>query len=265
MRHDGITAIPRLRRDAALYEPAPLRLPGTIGRPRTKEARLHTLAAPFTAKEARQPPAHGAGLLRSRHAGDRDRLGDCSVGARRPFRRVDPLPCSYAIPRRASHLGPCSTPTSTACSRRSCPGSRATGAPKLPSEKSAATSASRRERQWSDTTIACTMVCLLGLFSIVTLLAARLQARQRQRSAKRWSTRTSVHSSSIHSLLTRKTKTQLFRYWASRAEAFHSSPRPWPTPAMPVTNRRAQRSSPSSRAQADRSSWLCCSSTQVGR
>ena len=44
MRRGGITAITRLRLDAALYEPAPPRPPGTIGRPRTKGARLPNLS-----------------------------------------------------------------------------------------------------------------------------------------------------------------------------------------------------------------------------
>ena len=37
------------------------------------------------------------------------------------------------------------------------------------------------QRQWSDMAIARTTPCLLALFSIVTLLAARLPARQRRR------------------------------------------------------------------------------------
>ena len=44
MRRGNITAITRLRLDAALYEPAPPRLRGTVGRPRTKGARLPTLS-----------------------------------------------------------------------------------------------------------------------------------------------------------------------------------------------------------------------------
>src|SRR4051812_5337660 len=40
----GLVCIPRLRLDAALYEPAPPRRPGTVGRPRTKGARLPNLA-----------------------------------------------------------------------------------------------------------------------------------------------------------------------------------------------------------------------------
>jgi hypothetical protein len=46
-RHDLI-GITRLRLDAALYEPAPPRRPGTVGRPRTKGARLPNLADVLT-------------------------------------------------------------------------------------------------------------------------------------------------------------------------------------------------------------------------
>ncbi|MDE4915212.1 transposase [Methylobacterium sp. 092160098-2] len=66
MRRARITAITRLRLDAALYEPAPPRPPGTIGRPRTKGARLPTLAAILAAKDTRWhavvvPGWYGAG------------------------------------------------------------------------------------------------------------------------------------------------------------------------------------------------------------
>ena len=44
LRHP-VTVVTRLRLDAALYEPAPPRPPGTIGRPRLKGKRLPTLAA----------------------------------------------------------------------------------------------------------------------------------------------------------------------------------------------------------------------------
>src|SRR5215218_3556903 len=42
-RH-GLVCVTRLRLDAALYEPAPPRRPGTVGRPRTKGARLPNLS-----------------------------------------------------------------------------------------------------------------------------------------------------------------------------------------------------------------------------
>src|SRR5262249_22243106 len=43
-----ITVITRLRLDAALYDPAPERQPGTVGRPRLKGARQPTLADRLT-------------------------------------------------------------------------------------------------------------------------------------------------------------------------------------------------------------------------
>lgn len=66
MRRARITAITRLRLDAALYDPAPPRPPGTVGRPRTKGARLPTLAAILAAKDTRwhavvAPGWYGAG------------------------------------------------------------------------------------------------------------------------------------------------------------------------------------------------------------
>ena len=51
-RHDLI-GITRLRLDAALYEPAPPRRPGMVGRPRTKGARLPNLAEVLAHQDTR--------------------------------------------------------------------------------------------------------------------------------------------------------------------------------------------------------------------
>ncbi|KAA0113499.1 hypothetical protein CIW48_29510 [Methylobacterium sp. P1-11] len=67
MRRARITAITRLRLDAALYDPAPPRPPGTIGRPRTKGARLPTLTAILAAEEAGRQGQHGGVSWRGRH------------------------------------------------------------------------------------------------------------------------------------------------------------------------------------------------------
>ncbi|TXM96206.1 transposase, partial [Methylobacterium sp. WL64] len=48
LRGSGVTTITRLRLDAALYDPAPPRLPGTIGRPRKTGARRPTLSKILT-------------------------------------------------------------------------------------------------------------------------------------------------------------------------------------------------------------------------
>src|SRR5205085_4535273 len=49
----NITVVTRLRLDAALYEPAPVRLPGTNGRPRKKGKRLSTLRQVLESKATR--------------------------------------------------------------------------------------------------------------------------------------------------------------------------------------------------------------------
>jgi len=52
-----VTVITRLRLDAALYAPAPVRAPGQRGRPRLKGHRLPTLADYATAPRRRGPPS----------------------------------------------------------------------------------------------------------------------------------------------------------------------------------------------------------------
>jgi len=172
VRH-GVICVTRLRLDAALYKPAPPRRPGTIGRPRTKGARLPNLAEVLTDKatvwqRVTVPGWYGGG----------DRLVEiCSGSAvwrhaglpvvpirwvllRDPRRRFDPqaLLCTdlaqdpvqivrwfvqrwqleVTFREVRDHLGV------------------------------------ETQRQWSDKAIARTTPCLLGLFSIVTLLGTRV-------------------------------------------------------------------------------------------
>jgi len=176
-RH-GLTGITRLRLDAALYEPAPPRRPGTIGRPRTKGARLPNLADVLvdeaTCWQQVTVPAW---------YGERERVVEiCSATAvwrhgglpvlpirwvllRDPQQRFDPQALLCTDPARdplrivrwyvrrwqvevtfrevRDHLGV------------------------------------ETQRQWSERAIARTTPCLLALFSIVTLLATRLDRRAR--------------------------------------------------------------------------------------
>jgi hypothetical protein len=169
----GVTCITRLRLDAALYTPAPPRQPRTIGRPRTKGERLPTLAKVL----ADQTTAWQRVVVPDWY-GEGERVVEiCSDTAvwrhsglpvvpirwvllRDPGRRFDPqaLLCTdlaqepLQIVRRFAqrwqlevtfrevrdHLGV------------------------------------ETQRQWSDKAIARTTPCLLGLFSVVTLLATRL-------------------------------------------------------------------------------------------
>ena len=179
----GLVCITRLRLDAALYEPAPPRPPGTVGRPRTKGKRLPTPAAVITGattpwQRVSVPGWCGAGErvveIHSatavwRHSGMpivpirwvllRDPQGRfdpqallCTDPARDPLQIVRwfvqrwQLEVTFREVR--DHLG------------------------------------LETQRQWSDKAIARTTPCLLGLFSIVTLLAARLGQQARSRASR---------------------------------------------------------------------------------
>ncbi len=174
----SVICVTRLRLDAALYEPAPPRLPGTVGRPRTKGKRLPTLAAVLV-----DPATPGQRVAVLGWYGEGKRVVEIHsatavwrhsgmpvvpirwVLLRDPQGRFDPQALLCTDPTRdplqiirwfiqrwqlevtfrevRDHLGV------------------------------------ETQRQWSDKAIARTTPCLLGLFSIVTLLAARLGQRAR--------------------------------------------------------------------------------------
>jgi DDE superfamily endonuclease len=185
VRH-GVICVTRLRLDAALYKPAPPRRPGTIGRPRTKGARLPSLAEGLTDTATPWQRVIVPGWY-----GEGDRLVEiCSGSAiwhhaglpvvpirwvllRDPHGRFDPqaLLCTdlaqdpvqivrwfvqrwqveVTFREVRDHLGV------------------------------------ETQRQWSDQAIARTTPCLLGLFSIVTLLGTRVGHHARLRvSATAW-------------------------------------------------------------------------------
>ncbi len=175
----GVACITRLRLDAALYNPAPPRLPGTNGRPRTKGKRLATLstvlADPTTPWECVTVTGwYGGGervveistaIAVWRHSGMpvvpirwvlvRDPLGRfdpqallCTNPAQDPVQVlrwfVQRWQLEVTFREVRDHLGV------------------------------------ETQRQWSDNAIARTTPCLLGLFSLVALLAAQLTPQARQ-------------------------------------------------------------------------------------
>jgi hypothetical protein len=177
--HQGVICVTRLRLDAALYEPAPPRRPGTTGRPRTKGRRLPNLADLLTAatthwQRISLPGWYGegdriiefcSGTALWRHAGLpivsirwvllRDPLGRfdpqallCTDPAREPLQiltwYVRRWQVEVTFREVRDHLGV------------------------------------ETQRQWSDRAIARTTPCLLGLFSLVALLGARLDPEARQ-------------------------------------------------------------------------------------
>jgi hypothetical protein len=176
----GVTCVTRLRLDAALYTPAPPRRPGTVGRPRTKGVRLPTLVEVLADKTIRWQRATVTGWY-----GEGDRVVEICSGTavwrhggmpvvpirwvllRDPHRRFNPqaLICTdtaqdplqivrwfvqrwqleVTFREVRDHLGV------------------------------------ETQRQWSHKAIARTTPCLLGLFSVVTLLGDRLNHHARLR------------------------------------------------------------------------------------
>ncbi len=175
----GVACITRLRLDAALYDPAPPRLPGTNGRPPTKGKRLATLfevladpATPWQCVTVTGWYGGGERIVEIstatavwRHSGMpvvpirwvlvRDPLGRfdpqallCTDPAQDPVQVlrwfVQRWQLEVTFREVRDHLGV------------------------------------ETQRQWSDNAIARTTPCLLGLFSLVTLLAMQLSPQARQ-------------------------------------------------------------------------------------
>jgi hypothetical protein len=151
----GVICITRLRLDAALYEPAPRRRPGTKGRPHTKGARLLNLSDVLIHTSTRWRRVTVPGWY-----GEGDRVVEfcsattvwrhallCTDPTRDPLQIIRWFILRWRIEvtfqKARAHLGV------------------------------------ETQRQWSDHAIARTTPCLLGLFSIVTLLAAQLGQRPR--------------------------------------------------------------------------------------
>jgi hypothetical protein len=185
VRH-GVTCVTRLRLDAALYEPAPPRRPGAVGRPRTRGPRLPNLSevladAGTPWRRVTVPGWYGEGERA---------LEICSGTAVRRHAGLPVVPIRWVLPRDPHRrFGPQALLCTDAAQDplrvvrwfvqrwqlevtfrevRDHPGVET-------------------QRQWSDRAIARTTPCLLGLFSVVTLPAARLGRHARLRvSATAW-------------------------------------------------------------------------------
>jgi hypothetical protein len=182
MRHARITAITRLRLDAALYEPAPPRPPGTIGRPRTKGARLPTLAASLVAKDTRWHAVVVSGWYGSAQRG----IEVASGTAVWRHGGMPVVPIRWVLVRDPAHRFEAQA---LLCTDLACDPTQIVSwfvrrwSVEVTFQEVRAHLGVETQRQWSDTAIARTTPCLLALFSIVTLLAAQLPGRQRQRIA----------------------------------------------------------------------------------
>lgn len=182
LRRGGITAITRLRLDAALYDPAPPRLPGTIGRPRKKGVRRPTLSKILTDpgtiwQQVSVPGWYGMGERRIEIATATAVWHHFGLPAvpirwvliRDPENRFEPQGLLCTDTARDP------TQIVTWFVRR--------WQVEVTFQEARAHLGVETQRQWSDKAIARTTPCLLALFSIVTLLATRLTARERRQVA----------------------------------------------------------------------------------
>ena len=180
LRSLAITCITRLRLDARLYEPPPARRPGHPGRPSIKGKRLRSLKDRLADRKTGWQTAtvpHWYG-----HTGRR--IEFCSDTAiwyhgglppaairwvliRDPEKRFDPL----ALLSTELHARPLDIIADFVCRWQL----------EVTFEEARAHLGMETQRQWSDKAIARTTPVLLSLFSLVTLLASRLKARERMR------------------------------------------------------------------------------------
>ncbi len=175
----GVACITRLRLDAALYDPAPPRLPGTNGRPPTKGKRLATLSEVLT-----DPATPWQCVTVTGWYGGGERIVEISTATavwrhsgmpvvpirwvlvRDPLNRFEPqaLLCTDATQDPVQVLRWFVQRWQLEVTFR-----------EVRDHLGVET-----QRQWSDQAIARTTPCLFGLFSLVTLLAARLTPQARQ-------------------------------------------------------------------------------------
>ena len=169
----NITVVTRLRLDAALYEPAPFRPPGTNGRPRKKGKRLPTLR-----QLLHQQTTAWQRLLVPGWYGEGDRVIEiCTQTAVWYHTGLPPVPVRWVLIRDPAQRF---DPQALLCTdliqnpltivswfvRR--------WQVEVTFQEVRATLGVETQRQWTNQAIARTTPCLLALFSLVTLLADRL-------------------------------------------------------------------------------------------
>jgi hypothetical protein len=174
----GVICITRLRLDAALYEPAPRRRPGTKGRPRTKGARLPNLSEVLKRTSTRWRRVTVPGWYGE---GDR-KIEFCSATAvwRHGGMPIVPIrwvllrdPLGRFSPQALLCTDPTRDPLQIIC------WFILRWQVEVTFQEARAHLGVETQRQWSDRAVARTTPCLFGLFSIVTLLAAQLGQRVR--------------------------------------------------------------------------------------
>jgi len=178
----GVACITRLRLDAALYDPAPRRLPGTVGRPRTKGKRLATLSAVLT-----DPATTWQRVTVPGWYGGGERVVEVSTNTA-VWRHggMPVVPIRWVLVR--DPLGRFD-PQALLCTDQACDPVQVLSwfvqrwQLEVTFREVRDHLGVETQRQWSDKAIARTTPCLLGLFSLVTLLGRQLAPQTRRATA----------------------------------------------------------------------------------
>jgi hypothetical protein len=178
LTRQGMICVTRLRLDAALYEPAPPRQPGTKGRSRKKGRRLPTLT-----QRLDDPNTAWQSITLSGWYGNTERrLEICSDTAVWYHSGRPVLPIRWVLLRDPEGDF---EPQALLCTDLSRDPHDIIGwfvrrwSLEVTFRETRDHLGVETQRQWSDQAIARTTPCLLGLFSIVALLTTRLRKRTR--------------------------------------------------------------------------------------
>jgi hypothetical protein len=177
-----VTGITRLRLDAALYDPAPPRLPGTNGRPRTKGVRLPNLSEVLRDGDTRWQALQIQGWYGE---GERE-VEICTATAIWRHGGMPIVPIRWVLIRDPQRRF---SPQALLCTDLHRAPEQILGwfvqrwQLEVTFQETRAHLGVETQRQWSDLAIARTTPCLLALFSLVTLLAARLKPAEREAAA----------------------------------------------------------------------------------
>ncbi len=169
----SVTVITRLRLDAALYEPAPARMPGQTGRPRKKGARLPTMKDVLTDAQTQWQSVTVAGWY-----GEAERVVEITTGSAVWYHAGMPVvPIRWVLVRDPEEKFDAQAFLSTKLEvdpvqmlawfvRR--------WTVEVTFEEARVHLGVETQRQWSDKAIARTTPTLFALYSVVTLMAERL-------------------------------------------------------------------------------------------
>jgi DDE superfamily endonuclease len=167
-----VTVITRLRLDAALYDPTPVRQPGTNGRPRKKGARQPTLAQRVTDPQTLWEP------LSVRWYGKQQRLIEVATGTAVWFHNgLPPVAIRWVLIRDPRGSFPAQALLCTdqqAQARQIVEWFVLRWQLEVTFHEVRTHLGVETQRQWSDLAILRTTPALLGLFSLVTLFAHQL-------------------------------------------------------------------------------------------